>query len=182
MENLLLHACCAPCSSYMFNELSKEYKVQIFYYNPNIYPEEEYYKRKNEIKEYCKKQNINFIEEAYNYQEFLEIAKGLEGEPERGKRCDLCYNLRMEKTAQKAKELGIKYFATTLMMGRQKKTDKIIEIGNKLAEKYSLIFIDQDFKKQGGGPENDRLSKKHDFYRQTYCGCEYSIKKQKLEI
>jgi len=173
MKQLLLHACCAPCTLYMYNQLTKDFDVTIYYYNPNIFPKEEYDKRKNELEKYCHEKNIKFIKELYNHQEFQDAVKGLEQEPERGKRCDLCYNLRIEKTALKAKELGSQAFATTLIMGRQKKTDKIIEIGKRVAEKTGLLFIEQDFKKQGGSIEAAKIAKDLNLYRQTYCGCQY---------
>lgn len=179
-EELLLHACCAPCSSAVLERLSSFFKISILYYNPNITNEEEYLKRLNELKTFVSKispkYEIKVIDGRYDIKEFFEIAKGLENEPERGRRCYKCYNLRMEETAKVADSLNIPYFATTLTLSPYKKADWINEIGTKLNSKYNSTYLYSDFKKKNGYKRSIELSKEYDLYRQDYCGCIYSLR------
>ena len=153
-STLLLHACCAPCSSAVLERLSSFFKITIIYYNPNITEEKEYLKRLEELKNFIKKIKtkypINIIDTRYDPQEFYTIAKGLEKEKERGKRCYECYKLRLEETAKVAKEKNYDFFATTLTLSPYKKTDWINEIGNNLSSKYQTNYLYSDFKKKNG--------------------------------
>lgn len=177
-STLLLHACCAPCSSAVLERLSSFFKITIIYYNPNITEEKEYLKRLEELKNFIKKIKtkypINIIDTRYDPQEFYTIAKGLEKEKERGKRCYECYKLRLEETAKVAKEKNYDFFATTLTLSPYKKTDWINEIGNNLSSKYQTNYLYSDFKKKNGCQRSIELSKKYNLYRQDYCGCIYS--------
>lgn len=177
-STLLLHACCAPCSSAVLERLSSFFKITIIYYNPNITEEKEYLKRLEELKNFIKKIKtkypINIIDTRYDPQEFYTIAKGLEKEKERGKRCYECYKLRLEETAKVAKENNYDFFATTLTLSPYKKTDWINEIGNNLSSKYQTNYLYSDFKKKNGYKRSIELSKEYNLYRQDYCGCIYS--------
>ena len=178
VPNLLLHSCCAPCSSYVIEYLSNYFNITIYYYNPNISPKEEYLKRKNEqikfIKEFKSKNKLDIIDVDYNYDDFLNIAKGLENEFEGGSRCSKCYLLRLEETAKKSKELTYDYFATTLTVSPYKNSKKINEIGYLLEQKYGVKYLCSDFKKKDGYKRSIELSKEYNLYRQDYCGCIYS--------
>lgn len=175
---LLLHSCCAPCSSYVIEYLSKYFNITILYYNPNISPKEEYEKRKEEqislINSIKTINNLNIIDCDYDNNIYEEKIKGLENEPEKGSRCTVCFNLRLEKTAKKAKELNYDYFGTTLTVSPYKNCDLINEIGLKLQDKYNIKFLISDFKKKNGYKRSIELSKKYNLYRQNYCGCKYS--------
>ena len=175
-KKVLLHICCAPCSTASIERLKEEYNVTGMFFNPNIYPEEEYIKRLEETRKYCQKIGIELIEVDYNYKEWLDKIKGLEKEPEGGERCKKCFQMRLEKTAQKAKELEFEFFATALTVGPQKKAEIINNFGLQLSEKYQIAFYPADFKKKDGFKKSLELSKKYDFYRQNYCGCLYSLK------
>lgn len=175
---LLLHACCAPCSSAVLERLANFFKITIFFYNPNITEKEEYEKRiaeiKNFISKFKTKYEISLIEGRYNPKEFFHIAKGLEEEPERGKRCYKCYKLRLEETAAIAEKLGFEYFTTTLSLSPHKNTNWINEIGESLNDKFDTTFLFCDFKKKNGYKRSIELSKEYGLYRQDFCGCVYS--------
>lgn len=175
---LLLHACCAPCSSYCLEYLSKYFLITIFFYNPNIFPEDEYQKRVEEMKRLISEMDfenqVNFIEGKYHPQEFFDMAKGLEKVPEGGERCFKCYRMRMEETAKLAREHGYEYFTTTLSISPLKNAAKINEIGEELAEIYQVQHLPSDFKKKNGYKRSVELSAEHGLYRQNYCGCVYS--------
>lgn len=177
-KTLLLHSCCAPCSSYVLRLLSDYFKITVFYYNPNIYPEEEYLKRKEEQKRFIESANfkneISFIESDYDVDTFNSICKGLEDCKEGGNRCFNCYLLRMEKTCKIAKVKGYDYFCTTLSVSPHKNAQKINELGNLLEEKYGVKYLYSDFKKKNGYLESIMLAKEYNLYRQDYCGCKYS--------
>lgn len=177
-STLLLHACCAPCSSACLERLSNFFKITIIYYNPNITEEKEYLKRLEELKNFIQKIKvkypINIIDTRYNPKEFFEISKGLEKEKERGKRCYKCYELRLEETAKVAKENNFDFFATTLTLSPYKKTDWLNEIGESLSNKYQTSYLYSDFKKKNGYKRSIELSKEYNLYRQDYCGCIYS--------
>lgn len=179
-KKLLLHSCCAPCSSACIERLTNFFDITILYYNPNIEPYEEYLKRKKEeirfIKEYPNIHKLDIIDCDYDNDLFLNIATGLEEEPERGKRCLKCYNLRMEYTAKKAKELGYDYFATTLTLSPLKDSQVLNKIGYALSKKYDISYLPSDFKKQNGYKRSIELSKEYNLYRQNFCGCKYSRK------
>ena len=178
---LLLHACCAPCSSHTLLLLKEYFDINIFYSNDNIYPEAEYQKRLNEITNFCKKisDDIKVIYDPYNENDFNNAISGYESLGERSLRCYKCYNLRMEKTAKKAKELNFDYFTTTLSISPYKVTKWINEIGYMLEEKYNIKYLFSDFKKENGYKHSIELSQKYCLYRQNYCGCKYSLKERK---
>ncbi len=177
-SSLLLHACCAPCSSAVLERLASHFKISILYYNPNITEEKEYQKRLDELKNFISKLTfkypINIIDSRYEPKEFFQIAKGLEKEKERGKRCYKCYELRLEETAKVAKEKNFDFFATTLTLSPYKMTSWLNEIGENLSEKYQANYLYSDFKKKNGYKRSIELSKVYNLYRQDYCGCIYS--------
>lgn len=188
VPTLLLHSCCAPCSSYVLETLSSYFKITIFYYNPNIYPEEEYIKRKEEEKrfigEFLSKYPISFLDCDYDSKSFYDIAKGLEYLKEGERRCYLCYRLRLENTAKVAKDKGFDYFGTTLSISPYKNSDWLNEIGIDLEKKYNISYLKADFKKKNGYKRSIELSEVYNLYRQDYCGCIYSQierEKQKRE-
>lgn len=178
VPKLLLHACCAPCSSYVLEYLSKYFHITVFYYNPNISTQKEYDYRLQEEKRLISltdaKYPIELIEGNYLPQEFYNVAKGLEKEPERGKRCDACFNLRLEESAKVAQKINADYFATTLTISPLKNTTLINEIGERLSQKYGVKYLPSDFKKKNGYKRSIELSHKFNLYRQNFCGCIYS--------
>lgn len=176
--SLMLHSCCAPCSSYTLEYLSQFFCITVFYYNPNISPEEEFEKRFNEQKRLIEalpaKNKISLVKGEYNPDEFFEISRGLENAKEGGERCFECYRLRLEKTAQFAKQMGFDYFCTTLSISPLKNSQKINEIGFETAEKYGVSWLPSDFKKKEGFKRSIELSREYDLYRQDFCGCIFS--------
>jgi len=178
-NKILLHACCAICSGYPITLLKDMgYQVFVYFYNPNIYPQEEYQKRIQAQRILCTHLDCELIEGEYQPEEFYAIAKGLENEPEKGKRCDKCFELRLLKTAQLAKDLDIQEFTTSIVISPHKNFVKLTEIGEKIAFQNGLTYRAIDFKKQDGFLKTNRLSKELNLYRQNYCGCEFSIKKE----
>ena len=175
---LLLHACCAPCSAPILEWLiNNNIQPSIFYYNPNIYPENEYVIRRNEIERYCKKLNINFIEGDYNHEEWLDAVKGLEDQPERGSRCLECFKLRMKKTAETADNLGFDTIASSLSSSRWKSLSQIDAAGNFAVEPFpSLTYLAKNWRKGGLQQRRNELLKINGFYNQLYCGCEFSMR------
>ncbi len=174
---LLLHSCCGPCSSYVITYLKDYFDITILYYNPNIEPEEEYLKRKNEQKRLIKELNIptlKFLDCDYENSEFRNISKGYEEELEGGKRCQRCFNLRLSYTANVAKLHNFEYFGTTLTVSPHKNATLINVIGNNLANLYNLKWLYSDFKKKDGYKKSITISKQYDLYRQNYCGCLFS--------
>lgn len=178
VPTLFLHSCCAPCSSYVLEYLSRYFKITLFYYNPNIHPQEEYDKRVGEQKRFISclqtKHPIAFVEGEYDTTRFYAITKGLEKEPEGGLRCFACYELRMEEAAKMAKAEGFDYFATTLSVSPLKNSQKINETGEKYGEKYGIKHLPSDFKKRGGYIRSVLLAKEYGLYRQCYCGCVFN--------
>ena len=154
------------------------YQVFVYFYNPNIYPQEEYQKRIQAQRTLCKHLDCELIEGEYQPEEFYATAKGLENEPEKGKRCDKCFELRLLKTAQLAKDLDIQEFTTSIVISPHKNFAKLTEIGKKIATENGLTYRAIDFKKQDGFLKTNKLSKELNLYRQNYCGCEFSIKKE----
>jgi len=186
IPKLLLHSCCAPCSSYVLEYLSQYFKITVFYYNPNIYPEEEYSRRVEEQKRLINsmpaKNKIDFIERGYDPQEFYDCVKGLEHIPEGGERCFACYRLRLERAAELAKELGADYFTTTLSISPYKNAAKLNEISEELGELYSVSALPADFKKREGYKRSCQLSAEYGLYRQDYCGCVFSKREREARI
>lgn len=179
---LLLHSCCAPCSSYVLEYLSKHFEITVFYYNPNIFPESEYTKRILEQQTLIgeMKYPVSFIAGNYDKEKFYEMAKGLEHLKEGKERCFKCYTLRLEETARLAREGEFDYFTTTLSISPMKNADKLNEIGTMLGRKYGVEYLQSDFKKKNGYKRSIELSKEYDLYRQDYCGCVYSMQERKI--
>ena len=177
-KKLLLHSCCGPCSSYVISYLTNYFDITILYYNPNIYPYDEYLKRKQEqiklINEIDCSNNLDIMDCDYVNDLYEKCIICLSNEPERGNRCMVCYNLRMEKTAKMAKEYNYDYFCTTLSVSPYKNAEWINKIGEKLQNKYNVNWLYSDFKKKDGYKQSILLSKKYNLYRQDYCGCIYS--------
>ncbi len=182
---LLIHVCCAPCSSSVIEVLEKYFSIGLYFYNPNIYPEEEHDRRFSELKKFLAdaghSEKIELFYEKYTPMEFAGCVQGLENEPERGRRCHSCYGLRLSKTAQKAKEKGFEYFTTTLTVSPHKNADIINSIGEELSTVYEVKFLNSDFKKKNGFKRTVELSGEYDLYRQDYCGCEFSMKSEQKE-
>lgn len=184
VPKLLLHSCCAPCSSYVIEYLSSYFHITVFYYNPNIYPDEEYEKRVEEqmrfIREFPAKYPVEFLRGDFEKQRFYNAVKGYEQIPEGGERCFRCYRLRLTESAKAAKRIGADYFTTTLSISPLKNAAKLNEIGEELAEKYQVVYLNSDFKKKNGYKRSVELSNIYGMYRQDYCGCVFS--KQEREV
>ncbi len=180
VPTLLLHSCCAPCSSYVLEYLSQYFKITIFYYNPNIGKEDEYRKRVEEQKHLIEslpaKHRIHFLEGEYEPEKFYDAVKGYEKCEEGGERCFICYEMRLRESAKIAKEKGFDYFTTTLSISPLKNAAKLNEIGHKLSSEYEVEYLYSDFKKKNGYKRSIELSKEYDLYRQDYCGCVYSVR------
>lgn len=177
MKKMLLHSCCGPCSSSVLERLICDYDVTVVYYNPNIYPQEEYEKRKAEQIKLLNLAypNVKFLDCDYNQKEYFDFVCGLENEKEGGARCTKCFELRLSFTAKKAKELDFDCFTTTLSVSPYKNSKLLNEIGNKLSSQIGIEYIEADFKKKNGYLRSIELSKKYNIYRQHYCGCKFSI-------
>ncbi len=175
---LLLHACCAPCSSYVLEYLSQIFKITLYFYNPNISPEKEYIFRLDELKrltgEMLPESDIEVVNAEYEPELFYEMAKGMEEMKEGGERCFKCYEMRLKKAASAAKDGGYDYFTTTLSISPHKNAQKLNEIGKMLSDEYGVSYLFSDFKKKGGYKRSCELSQQFGLYRQDYCGCVYS--------
>lgn len=175
---LLLHSCCAPCSSYTLEYLSQYFEITVLYFNPNISPVEEFEKRYKEqerlISSMPFRNEVKLVKGEYDYNDFLEIAKGYEDCREGGERCFRCYRMRLEKTAKLAREQGYDYFCTTLSISPLKNSQRLNQIGLELAEEYSVKWLPSDFKKREGYKRSIELSREYDLYRQNFCGCVFS--------
>lgn len=175
---LLIHSCCAPCSSYVLEYLSEYFEITVFYYNPNIYPESEYTKRILEQQELISRMNlkrpVSFLAGNYEKDRFYRMAEGLEDVKEGGARCFKCYALRLRETAQMAKKAGYDYFTTTLSISPMKNAAKLNEIGLVAQKEFGVKYLQSDFKKKNGYKRSIELSKEYGLYRQDYCGCEFS--------
>ena len=184
-KKILLHSCCAPCSSYVITFLSNYFDITILYYNPNISPYEEYEKRKKEqiklIKNLKTKNRLNFLDCDYENNIYNEEIKGYEADLEGGNRCKICFNLRLEKTAEIARKNNYDYFCSTLTVSPHKNSKLINIIGENISNKYNIKWLYSDFKKNEGFKHSIELSKKYELYRQDYCGCIYSKKQRELE-
>lgn len=180
--SLLLHSCCGPCSSYVLEVLSERFSVTVLYYNPNIYPENEYEKRLSEqikiIDSMPFNNPVKLMPCGYDENEFLTAAEGYESEREGGSRCEKCFRLRMENTAAIAKEKGFDFFTTTLSVSPHKNAPLLNKIGEELSQKYGVKYLYADFKKKEGYKRSIILSKEYDLYRQDYCGCRFSLKEE----
>ncbi|PPK79126.1 hypothetical protein BXY41_11162 [Lacrimispora xylanisolvens] len=185
VPRLLIHSCCAPCSSYVLEYLSQYFEITVYFYNPNIYPPLEYIRRVEEQDRLI--QEMNFVHPvtlqtgAYEPQEFYRIVEGLEKEPEGGLRCFRCYELRLQEAAKIAQAGRFDYFTTTLSISPLKNADKLNEIGEKLGKEYRVAYLPSDFKKKNGYKRSVELSKEHDLYRQDYCGCVFSQRERQTQ-
>ena len=175
---LLLHSCCAPCSSYVLEYLSAYFDITVFYFNPNISPESEYVKRVNEVKRLIAEMpscsQVRFMEGRYEPQEFYSCAKGLEDEPEGGERCLKCFRLRLKEAARAAKEINADYVCTTLTISPLKNAENLNRIGEEEAESLGIKWLPSDFKKKNGYKRSIELSDEYNLFRQNYCGCVFS--------
>ena len=186
VPSLLLHSCCAPCSSYCLEYLSGYFQITVFYYNPNIYPEEEYRMRAKEQKQFLArlpaKHPIRFLEGDYDKERFYQMTEGFEHCREGGERCFRCYEMRLREAAALAKKRNFDYFTTTLSISPLKDAAKLNEIGEKLSREYGVAYLYSDFKKKNGYQRSVELSKEYGMYRQYYCGCVYSKRQRDEEI
>lgn len=182
-ERLLLHSCCGPCSSYVLDVLTKHFDVTLLYYNPNIYPEEEYQKRLAEqlrlLDEMPFEKSVSYMACEYDEGEFLQAAKGFEGEREGGARCEKCFRFRLKKTAIEAQKNGFDYFTTTLSVSPHKNAQMLNEIGKELEKEYGVKYLYADFKKKDGYKKSVKFSDEYNLYRQDYCGCRFALSQQK---
>ncbi len=185
VPRLLLHSCCAPCSSYVLEYLSDYFEITVFYYNPNIYPESEYYKRVTEQQMLISKLKpdnpISFLEGSYDKEKFYQMAAGLEQVKEGGERCFRCYALRLREAAEKAKEGGFDYFTTTLSISPLKNAQKLNEIGLAAGREAGVPYLVSDFKKKDGYKRSVELSEEYGLYRQDYCGCQFSLENRRIK-
>ena len=171
---LALHSCCGPCSSYVLECLIPHFDVTLYFYNPNIHPEEEYLHRLAEQKRLCEALKVNMVECVYDADNYFAFVKGLEKEPEGGARCTKCFELRLAHTAKLAKEEGIGLLATTLTVSPHKNAPLINALGEEIAKQHGIFWLPSDFKKKNGYFRSVELSKQYDLYRQNYCGCVFS--------
>lgn len=182
---LLLHSCCAPCSSYCLKYLAEYFCITVYYYNPNITSEEEYRKRVEEqrrlIRELETKNPVSFVEGSYQPDKFLDMARGMEELPEGGERCFACYEMRQREAVRYACEEGYDYVTTTLSVSPHKNAEKLNEIGLRLGEEYGIAYLVSDFKKKGGYAKSIELSREYGLYRQNYCGCVYSRREKQMQ-
>ncbi len=189
-KTLLLHSCCAPCSSYVLVYLSSYFRITIYFYNPNITDSEEYEKRLMEQREFVATLNglcetkypITFLEATYQVEDFYQVAKGLESSPEGGERCEACFRLRLDECARVTKEYGYDYYTTTLTISPMKNSQMLNAIGQEMGMKHGVGFLPSDFKKKNGYGQSVALSKEYGLYRQSYCGCIYSKVQREQEM
>ena len=184
MKKMLLHSCCGPCSTAVIEQLIDEYDVVVYYYNPNIYPYEEYLHRLSEQKRFLKEKygdKISLIEGDWDCKKFRELSLGLEKENEGGSRCKICFQMRLEGVAKYAKENGYDIFTSTLSVSPYKNYLLLNEIGGQLEKKYNIEYLNANFKKNDGYKRSVELSKENNIYRQAYCGCEFALNIQKQE-
>lgn len=185
IPRLLLHSCCAPCSSYCLEYLSQYFWITVLYYNPNIYPPEEIRLRADEqerlIASMPAKYTVTYLEGSYEPERFYQVVKGHEADPEGRERCFLCYRLRLAEAAREAKKGGFDYFTTTLSISPLKNAEKLNEIGEALGEEYGVQYLPSDFKKKNGYRRSTELSREYGLYRQNYCGCIFSMRRQNGE-
>ncbi len=187
-KKLLLHTCCAPCLTQCLEVLQgrapwekilpyqPDFKISVYYYNPNIHPETEYFRRLEEVQKLAKEAgNLDVLTGKYTPEEWIEQTRGLEDSPEKGPRCKLCYNLRLDETFRVARELGFDTVATTLTLSPLKNTAAVNQSGMTLSTKYNLEYLTSDFKKREGFKKSLELSQRYNLYRQNYCGCIYSL-------
>ncbi len=171
---LLVHICCAPDALYVLSLLQKEYNVTGYFYNPNIHPRQEYELRLKEARKVTGILKVKLIEDIYDDQRWFKMTQKYKDDPEKGRRCDICYAIRLERTAQKADELGFDIFTTVMSLSPWKKADVLNRLGGMFSRRYSIDFLEADFKKKDGFHKSVELSRSHSLYRQNYCGCLFS--------
>lgn len=176
-KKILLHTCCAPDATHVINVLKENYEPVIFFYNPSVFPDDEYFLRLSEAEKLSKSTGIEFLRGNFSPEKWYELVTGLEDEPEGGARCEVCFRMRLEETARQAKENSINIFTTTLTISPHKNSPLINRLGKDAALKYGIEFLESDFKKKEGFKKSIELSKKYGLYRQNYCGCAFSIRK-----
>ena len=185
VPTLLIHSCCAPCSSYVLEYLYQYFEITVFYYNPNIYPESEYTKRILEQQKLIRDMNlkypVSFLAGRYEKEKFYAMAEGMEDLREGGARCMKCYELRLSEAARQAAAGGFDYFTTTLSISPMKNAQKLNEIGARLGREYGVEYLVSDFKKKNGYKRSIELSKEYGLYRQDYCGCEFSLRERETQ-
>ena len=177
-RKLLLHTCCAPCSTHCVSELMKDYDVTMYFYNPNIHPFGEFERRLENARIVGKELGVPVVEAEYEPEDWLELIKGFEEEPEGGRRCKICFSMRLKETARYAKENGFNTFTTTMTISPHKDAALINSLGEGWSKKYKIAWVHSDFKKKDGFKKSGEMSKKMGLYRQNYCGCFYSVKNQ----
>ena len=179
MSKVLLHACCAVCAGYPLKLLQREgFEPVVYFYNPNIYPKQEHDRRYQELVKYSLKERFELIFGGFNPLDFENIALGFENEPEKGRRCSRCFELRLVKSAMCAKDMGINFFTTTLTVSPHKSSSQIFNVAENVATQYGLEFLKYDFKKHDGFKITQQIARENNMYKQTYCGCKYSIYKE----
>ena len=185
VPRLLLHACCAPCSSAVLEYLSQYFAITLLYYNPNIAPLEEYQKREAELRRLVSQMkfthSVELLPCQYDGQAFVQAARGLEGEPEGGKRCEACFRLRLRYAAQEAARLRFDYYTTTLSISPMKNAPLLNQLGEEIGREFGVAHLPSDFKKKDGYKRSVQLSKEYDLYRQDYCGCAFSKAQRQRE-
>ncbi|OQX95618.1 hypothetical protein B6I21_04475 [candidate division KSB1 bacterium 4572_119] len=174
MRKLLLHTCCAPCVIIPAERTISDFDITCFFFNPNIHPETEYIQRLDELKNYLKLKKIKLIEQEYDVSQWFKEVKGLEDEPEGGKRCEVCFRMRLERTARYAKKNSFDAFTTVMSISPHKNAKLLNEIGNEMSQKYDIEYMEANFKKQDGFKLSVEKSKQYHLYRQDYCGCVFS--------
>ncbi len=174
MKKLLLHTCCAPCVTVPVERLQSDFQITCYFYNPNIHPKKEYLKRLNELKKLLDGFHIEMIVADYEVKRWLQLVRGLEDVPEGGKRCEVCFRMRLEQTARFARENNYDAFTTVMSISPHKNADLLNRIGNELSQEFGVDYIEANFKKKDGFKRSVELSKKYNLYRQNYCGCIYS--------
>ena len=176
-NKIVLHACCAICSGYPISYLKDlGYEVVVYFYNPNIYPQEEYQRRLEAERTLCKYFDVVLVEGEYEPNEYYDYVKGLESEPEKGSRCDKCFELRLYKTADFAKSIGVEEFTTSIVISPHKNFEKLSKIGEKISNESGINYLSIDFKKKDGFLKTNKISKELGLYRQNYCGCKFALR------
>ncbi len=177
MDRFLLHVCCAPCSPYVVEQLREKYELMLYFYNPNIHPESEYLLRLEELSNWCKDKNLELIEAPYEVDDWFSATKELANEPERGKRCEVCIDMRLDKTAEEAKKIDADIFGAVLSISPHKSAVMINRLGSRAGGEHGVEWLTSDWKKKEGFKKTVAIGRKLDFYRQDYCGCVYSVRK-----
>jgi predicted adenine nucleotide alpha hydrolase (AANH) superfamily ATPase len=175
----LLHACCAPCSPYVLQTLTRDYNVTVYFYDPNIHPYTEYQRRFEELKKYLETLEIPLVEGEYDVRRWFDECREYRHEPERGARCEVCFSMRMDVTARYASEHGFPYFGMMMTVSPQKDAEVLNRVGTRSGEKYDVLYYPSNFKKKEGWKKSVEMSRELGFYRQDYCGCIYSLQERK---